>query len=170
MQSNNKSSKLSVVLLEGIKYSPIEDLTCIITKKIGIYAWFQAKDDKLIYIGKATGEGGLYQRIIKQHLNPDYLLTDKNKWNEKDAFQAQYPAILNGKPAIDKSAFRKNISRVHKLRPGIDSVEYIKNNFMLRFLNISRKEDIFSLEKELIFYYKPKYNISNNPQIHDELV
>jgi predicted RNA-binding protein with PUA-like domain len=158
------------ILLKGTKYSPIEDLSYVIPKKIGIYAWFWAKDDKLVYVGKATGKDGLYQRIIRQHLNPDYLLTDKNKWNEKDVFQAQNPAILKGKPAIDKSAFRKNISRGHKLQPGIDSVEYIKNNFTLRFLNISRKEDIFSLEKELISFYKPKYNITNNPQINDELV
>jgi hypothetical protein len=37
------------------------------------YAWFTKINKELIYIGKATGSGGLRKRIWSQHLNPVYL-------------------------------------------------------------------------------------------------
>ncbi|MNO56115.1 hypothetical protein D3C76_466230 [compost metagenome] len=44
---------------------------------IGIYAWFTKVNKELIYIGKATGSGGLRKRIWSQHLNPTTSLRRK---------------------------------------------------------------------------------------------
>ncbi|MEM3564673.1 MAG: hypothetical protein QXR19_15690 [Candidatus Jordarchaeaceae archaeon] len=66
-----------------------EDARNIIPKKKGIYAWFDKRSNEVIYIyiGRAVGKEGLYQRIVKQHLNEKYLKTDKNwKTSPKERF------------------------------------------------------------------------------------
>ena len=148
-----REQKIIEIMLElrkSPKFDPAQDISNLIPRSFGIYGWFNKHNDSIEYVGKATGKNGLYQRIINQHLNKSYLLTDKTKWHDElDAFQIKNYAISNGKPAIDKSAFRKNISRLNKLTPGIESVRFIKNNFHLRFIIINDKDEAKKLEKQL---------------------
>jgi hypothetical protein len=60
--------KIMMQLRDGPKLDPEQDISKYIPRKYGIYGWFNKKDDNVEYIGSATGEGGLYQRIINQHL------------------------------------------------------------------------------------------------------
>jgi hypothetical protein len=158
----NGVADLAQALFSAPRHDPNADLSHTIPEQTGIYAWFSAQEDRIVYVGKATGTRGLYTRIMKQHLNTKYLLTNRLKWTDKDQFQAEHPAISNGKPAIDKSAFRKNVSRVHKLSPGHGSVDFIRAKFMVRFLPIAGEGTILALERELIATYRPEYNITSN--------
>ncbi len=154
--------KIMMQLRESPKLDPEQEISHHIPRRFGIYGWFNKKDDSIEYIGSATDEGGLYQRIIKEHLKESYLLTIKTgKHHEKDAYQMiNYAIRKNGKPAIDKSAFRKNISRCNKLSPGSESVNFIKNNFYLRFLTFNDKDEANYSKKQLLDKLpKPKYNI-----------
>jgi len=154
--------KIMMQLRDSPKLDPGQDISHLVPRKYGIYGWFNKKDDNIEYIGSATGEDGLYQRIIKGHLRESYLLTIKvGKHYEKDAYQrVNYTIRKNGKHAIDKSAFRKNISRHNKLSPGTESVNFIKKNFYLRFLMINDGDEAESLERQLLDRLpKPKYNI-----------
>jgi hypothetical protein len=155
-------SDLVRALIAAPAYHPNTDLSAMIPRGTGIYVWFAVQEDKMVYVGTATGRTGLYRRIMKQHLDPSYLLTDKSKSKPKDAFQAANPAISNGKPAIDKSAFRKNISRVHSLRPGHDSVDFIIRSFSVRFVCIQDRDTILAVERDILANYHPEYNISGN--------
>jgi hypothetical protein len=159
---NNKSivklNNLEGQLVQSLQFDPNQENS--IPKKYGVYAFFNKNDDSIEYIGRAIGNHGLYQRIIRQHFNPSYLLTDKTKWHiEKDHFQINNNTIINGKQAIDKSAFRKNISRYNKLRPGLESVNFIKKNYYFRILVLENKNEALKLENYLKGKYKPKYNI-----------
>ena len=73
------------------------------------------------------------------------------------------PVLVNGKVAICKSAFRKNVARLHHLRAGTECVEYIKKNFILTFISFQKvkKDLVKKLEKELISTINPKYNSSH---------
>lgn len=130
---------------------------------IGIYAWFTKVNKELIYIGKATGSGGLRKRIWSQHLNPVYLECRTSKFTSKDFFQVNNPVHHNNKVGIDKSAFRKSVARKYSILAGNNSVEYLKSNYLIAFEsyhNLSAAE-IATLEKELIIKFKPKFNISH---------
>ncbi|MCQ4085870.1 hypothetical protein [Saccharibacillus sp. JS10] len=131
---------------------------------VGLYAWFSKVDEELIYIGKATGSGGLRRRIWSQHLNPLYLECRKNKFTSKDAFQVNNPVIHNDKIGIDKSAFRKSVARKYSLLAGNDSVQYLKKHYMIAFESYGDLSaiEIADLEKELIIKMKPKFNFSHN--------
>jgi hypothetical protein len=147
-------------LINKVPFDAADDLRKTIPKEIGAYTWSTKRNSKLMYVGIATGRNGLYGRIIKQHLNPSYLLTDQDKWREKDEFQIAHYSFLNGKPAIDKSAFRKNLGREHNLQPGEETVNYIKSNFCLRFIVVPSRESARAIEKEIIQLYEPGYNIA----------
>ncbi|MBL7224414.1 MAG: hypothetical protein ISS72_11220 [Candidatus Brocadiae bacterium] len=149
-------------LITAPLHDPNTDLSSTIPRRTGNYAWFTVQEDKMVYVGRAAGEDGLYGRIMTEHLRPSYLLTNQSDWRAKDAFQAANPAISNRKPAIDKSAFRKNISRVHSLRPGHDSVDFIKRNFRVRFVCVRDKVTITAVEKDILAKYHPEYNIKGN--------
>ena len=130
---------------------------------IGVYAWFTKANEELIYIGKATGNGGLRKRIWSQHLNPKYLECRTSKFTSKDSFQVNNPVLHNKKIGIDKSAFRKSVAREYSLLAGNDSVQYLKNNYLIAFVsykNLSAAE-ISILEKEFIIKMKPKFNITH---------
>lgn len=154
--------KIMMQLRESPKFDPEQEISHHIPRRFGIYGWFNKKDDSIEYIGRATGEGGLYPSIIKEHLKASYLLTIKTgKHHKNDAYQMiNYAIRKNGKPAIDQSAFRKNTSRYNKLSPGSESVNFIKNNFYLRFLTFNDKDEANYSEKQLLDKLpKPKYNI-----------
>lgn len=136
----------------------------MITTEKGIYAF----TDKLwpnffVYVGCATGEGGLYQRIVEQHLNPSYLETRAEKHIVgKDDYQMEEGnhAIINGKPAIDKSSFRKNLARKERLKVS-ETVDYILHHFMLQYLPLPdyTDDELYEIEKAIIAESKPIYNI-----------
>jgi hypothetical protein len=94
-------------------------------------------------------------------------LTNQSKWHiEKDAFQIANSVLSNGKKAIDKSAFRKNIGRLHHVRPGEETVRFIQENFTVRFIVLGTIELAKSLEEEIIRCHQPRYNIVGNPDAH----
>jgi len=133
-----------------------------IPKEIGLYAWFSKNNGELVYIGKATGNGGLRRRIWSQHLNPKYLESRNLKFSAKDNYQLCNPVLVNNRIVIDKSAFRKNVSRYYSLKAGIESVEFIKEHFMIAFESFedSDKLKVIDLEKQLILDLKPKFIIA----------
>lgn len=134
-----------------------------IPRKIGLYAWFLRKTNKISYVGSAVGAGGLRRRICFQHLNPRYLETRKQRFTSRDSFQVNHPVLVNGKVVICKSAFRRNIARAHSLMAGKECVEYIKRKFLLSFVTFgdNEKELVKEIEKNLILTIKPKYNIAH---------
>lgn len=121
-------------LLEASRHDPLRLIHDLVPNSKGIYGWFTKGEDQLVYIGKATGGGGLYQRIVKQHLNPEYLETRAEKHTSKDIYQTRHPVDRNGRIAIDKSAFRKNVARRARLQAGEESVEFVKQHFNFSFL------------------------------------
>jgi hypothetical protein len=129
---------------------------------MGLYAWFTKRGNRPVYVGKAIGRKGLYKRIISQHLNPDYLETRTGKHTAKDEFQLKYPTYKNGKIAIDKSAFRKNVARKKRLRAGKDSVSFLKRAYNVSFIVMDAQshKEISELEKRLIAKWRPEFNIS----------
>jgi hypothetical protein len=142
-----------------------------IPKNIGIYFWCDNTTDNIVYIGTGSGVKGLYNRIIGQHLNPKYIEYRAKVHNlEKDVYQLKYPIIRerDSAPGIDQSAFRKNIGRTFKVKPGTGTVNFIKDNFYLKYLEVDQKEKLIDLEKELIFEYKPLLNISHKYKISNK--
>jgi len=151
----------------------VSNLKFIIPKNKGIYFWFDNVTDEIVYIGTGSGsKGGLYARIIGQHLRPTYIeYRVKVHHLEKDAFQLKHPIIRDrdGAPGIDQSAFRKNIGRTFNIKPGIGTVNYIKSNLYLKIFEVDDKEELMILEKQLIFKYKPVLNISHKYKISNKL-
>jgi excinuclease UvrABC nuclease subunit len=148
-------------------------LKIIVPKNMGIYFWFKNETDELVYIGSGSGIKGLYNRIIGQHLNPKYIEYRAKVHNlEKDVYQLKYPIIRerDNAPGIDQSAFRKNIGRTFKIKPGQGTVKYIKDNFYLKYLEVDQKQELITLEQELIFKYKPKLNISHKYKISNSAI
>ena len=144
-----------------------------VPKTTGIYFWFKKEDDTLIYIGTGSGKYGLYNRIVRQHLNPKYIEFRTEKHSSKDFFQLKYPIkkIVKGelKDGIDQSAFRKNIGRKLNVKPGDGTVNYILENFYLKYYEVRNIEQLKILEKELIRRYNPKFNISHKYKISNRL-
>lgn len=144
------------------------NLKMIIPKNKGIYFWCDNATDKIVYIGTGSGVKGLYNRIIGQHLNPKYIEYRAKVHNsEKDAFQLKHPIIRerDSAPGIDQSAFRKNVGRTFNVKPGTGTVNFIKENFYLRYLEMENKEELIAFEKELIHLHQPKLNISHKYKI-----
>ncbi len=148
------------------------DLKMLIPKAKGLCFWFDNATDNMVYIGTGSGVNGLYNRIIRQHLNPKYIEYRAQVHDlEKDAYQLKYPILResDGFPGIDQSAFRKNIGRIYKVKPGSGTVNFIKDNFYLRFLEVDKKEELIALEKQLIFKYQPKLNISHKMKMFSNM-
>ncbi len=140
------------------KNIPLEQVKNLLSTNRGIYFWFDVNDNSIVYIGIANGVGGLKRRI-GQHLNPKYLEPRSEKQHtSKDAFQLSHAIIKNDKKAIDKSSFRKSIGRMLNLKPGDETVEYIRNNLRLEIFESDDKEHIENMEKEFIKRFKPKFN------------
>jgi len=144
-----------------------------VPKNTGIYFWFEKNNDELIYIGTGSGRYGLYNRIVRQHLNPKYIEFRSEKHSSKDFFQLKFPIkkMVKGelKSGIDQSAFRKNIGRKLQVKPGDGTVNYILNNFYLKYQEVSEIEKLKLLEKELIRRFKPEFNISHKYKISNRL-
>lgn len=145
----------------------------LIPKNTGIYFWFKMDNDELIYIGAGAGKNGLYNRIVRQHLNPKYIEYRSEKHSSKDFFQLNHPIkkIVKGewKEGIDQSAFRKNIGRKLEVKPGEGTVNYILDNFYLKYHEVSDVQELKEMENELIQKFKPKFNINHKYKISNRL-
>mgnify|MGYP000023440035 FL=1 len=149
------------------------DLKAIIPKTKGIYFWCTKDSDEVVYIGTGSGVNGLYNRIVRQHLNPKYIEYREEKQSVKDFFQQEHPIMkeVKGvlKAGIDQSAFRKNIGRTYLIKPGVATVAYIKENLYLKFHELEDKEELIFLEKELIHKHQPVLNINHKYKISNRL-
>ena len=145
----------------------LNDLDNQLSSKKGIYFWYDKKDNSLVYIGIAKGRGGLRTRISKQHLRPDYLETRPSKHTSKDGYQLKHAIVKetsdpdNKKKAIDKSSFRKSIGRTLSLKPGHETVNYIKSNLRLEVHENEDEKFLVSQEKYLISKYQPRFNTAS---------
>jgi hypothetical protein len=143
-------------------------------RNTGIYFWFKNETDKLIYIGTGSGINGLYNRIVRQHLNPKYIEYRSEKHSqEKDKFQLKHPIMkeVKGvlKAGIDQSAFRKNIGRNYLIKPGVGTVNFIIEKLYLKYFEVSDINKLKELEKELIKKHNPELNISHKYKLSNRL-
>lgn len=112
-----------------------------VPKHKGIYLWRKKDVEKIVYVGTALGKRGLRQRIITQHLNPNYR---KSR-------------------AEESSVLRKAIVEQEHVLPCKGCVDWMKENLLLSFWPREEaeviKDVIFSLaEKILIAEEQPPYN------------
>jgi hypothetical protein len=133
----------------------------------GVYIWYTLDQSSPAYIGKATGKTGLRGRVLRQHLNANYLETRASKITPKDQSQLSHGIFLNGKPAIEKSAFRKHLARSHDLAPGEPTVEFIKANFSVQLIPLPglTDDEIRFVENKLVQALRPKLNVIGNRSI-----
>ncbi len=142
----------------------LDKVSDLLTNKRGIYFWIDKNDNTLVYIGIAVGAGGLKKRVVQQHLSPKYLEYRSEKHTSKDEFQLKFaiPRVSKKtgetKYGIDKSAFRKSIGRMLQLKPGHETVNYIKANLMLEVFESEDVVLIKIMEKHLIAKNQPKFN------------
>ena len=163
-----------IAIAKLIKVDPNgTDLKAIIPKTKGIYFWCTKDTDEVVYIGTGSGVNGLYNRIVRQHLNPKYIEYREEKQSVKDFFQQEHPILkeVKGvlKAGIDQSAFRKNIGRTYLIKPGVATVAYIKENLYLKFHELEDKKELILLEKELIQKHQPVLNISHKYKISNRI-
>ena len=149
--------------IDSLPTIELKNIDDFLSKKRGMYFWFDQRTNRLVYIGIAVGVGGLRKRIISQHLNPKYLEYRPEKHTKKDSFQLQYVVRVSRKAAptllgIDKSAFRKSIGRKLYLKPGNETVDYIIDNLYLRIYESEDIDGIKALEKLLIGEHQPQFN------------
>ena len=147
--------------LDGRK-SPYDAIERGVPKDMGVYVWYEIGSVAPIYIGKATGRNGLRNRILGQHLNAKYLETRQERWTAEDERQASHGVLHNGRLAIEKSAFRKNLARKTGNSPGEQNVQFIHENCLLRTLAFPKHDakEIASIESRLIKHYRPELNRS----------
>jgi hypothetical protein len=130
-----------------------------IPSEAGIYVWY-TKSGEVVYVGKATGKGGLRRRIGRQHLSATYLETRPEKFRTEDDFQRGCGFLKNGKVCVDKSVFRRSIGRSQKLAPGAPTVQYIRDNLDVAWLTEDLIGDAPQAERDLIRELAPKLNVS----------
>ncbi len=99
------------------------EINNIVPKEIGVYLWRAKRSKKIVYVGRAFGNEGLYQRIVKQHLSNSYT----------------------------KSVFRKQIAEKYGLNLKEESASYIRRNFVFSFISFER-EDINIAALDLRLY------------------
>jgi hypothetical protein len=158
--------------LENIDPNNI-NLKQIIPKNIGIYFWLKNVTNESMYIGTGSGKKGLYNRIITQHLNPKYIeyRAGKGRTSSRDAYQLKYPIIRerDGEKGIDQSSFRRSVGSTFNIKPGVHTVNYIKENFYLKYFEVEDKVELMHLEKQLIRKYDPLLNIDHKNKLSNKL-
>ena len=158
--------------LKSLDYSNIKQG---IPRDKGIYFWFVG--EQVNYIGIAKNRNGLYGRVALQHLNEKYLEFRESKQNpELDKFQLSqavqtFDAKGNPKIGIDKSTFRKKIGRKFKLKPGRDTVSYIKENGTFKFTAINNitGKSLDLIEATLIAFFQPPLNTAHTGAVVTQL-
>jgi hypothetical protein len=126
----------------------------------GLYVWYSISSDAVLYVGKATGEGGLRRRIYSQHLNPKYLESRPEKLRAADEFQRSCGVMASGRICVDKSVFRRSLGRRFRLVPGVGTVQYIRDNLAVAWLTADQLGDIPKAERDLIRELKPILNVN----------
>lgn len=162
-------------IFDNLKSLDYSNLKQGIPRDKGIYFWFV--DEQVNYIGIAKNRNGLYGRVALQHLNEKYLEFRESKQNpELDKFQLSQAvqtldAEGNAKMGIDKSTFRKKIGRKFKLKPGSETVSYIKENGTLKFTVINNIEDksLDLIEATLIAFFQPPLNTAHTGAVVTKL-
>lgn len=122
-------------LLESEKHRLSSEVLKKLPEEKGIYA-FYSKDNKIVFIGSAIGEKGLYQCISNNHL----------------------------KKSCSKSVFKKQIieddtNTISDIKSQ-ELINYIKNNFKISYIDMNNKDNSFIKLTEflLIRCFNPKYN------------
>lgn len=67
-----KAFSYCALLLNSRVYDPKMIGDNEVPKDIGVYLWRLKKTNDIVYVGQAIGQKGLYQRIVRQHLNKSY--------------------------------------------------------------------------------------------------
>jgi hypothetical protein len=154
-----QSSEMGRLLLE--RRRPAADLTRDeVPPEPGLYVWYAVNDGEVLYVGKATGRGGLRRRICSQHLNPKYLESRPEKLRAADEFQQSCGMRVGGNVCVDKSVFRRSLGRRFRLAPGAGTVQYIRDNLALAWLTADLIGDVPKRERELIRELNPSLNVS----------
>ena len=129
----------------------------VLPETAGVYCWIDKATKGIVYVGSATGNKGLRNRIWHQHLNPNYLESRADKFTRYDLFQINHPIYINNKVAIDKSTFRKSVARRYLLKAGEESVKYILEHYLLSFEPYKDPEQALLDEKSFIARLVPAY-------------
>ena len=130
----------------------------------GLYAWWPRDGpDRPVYVGRALGAKGLRGRIWSQHLRPGYLEARPEKATARDAAQLGHGVVDGkGRPAIEKSAFRKSVARAHVLAPGAPTVAWITERYVVSWVTLEQldidADRARRLEATLITVWRPRYN------------
>lgn len=116
--------------LEAVKVKDIKNIT--IPKRHGVYLFCDNIKDVPCYVGSATGKMGLYGRIYKNHLQASY----------------------------QKSVFRKALIALYNLEAKEGSVNYIRENYNLRWIECSEIPilTICAIESLVIATLRPSFN------------
>jgi len=138
-----------------------------VPSKKGLYMWVEKNSKEVVYIGIALSKYGLHRRINLQHLNPNYLEYRKERYILKDRYQIRFAVTKKTKlgaivaKGIDKSVFRRAVGRKHRIKPGQNTVNFIIENYCLKFFCMANEIKIKTVEKMLINKCQPIYNTSH---------
>lgn len=117
-----------------------------VPKECGIYFIYDNDENNFpnrpVYIGKATGAEGLYQRIVKQHLNPEYT---------------------TGKSI--HSSFRKSVAEKHPINSADEAkavVDFIKENYTFYYLILDINKLKIKIGCNLKFNNKKLFSSKDN--------
>ena len=151
------------LLVHAVRFGLLRFDIKTIPKEKGVYIFFL--DKTVAYIGSSTGKvAGLFRRIGKEHLRPEYLEYRSEIWRKTESYQIENAMPdSKGRPGIDKSVFRRAVAIKHRLTPGIACVNYIRNNFTLSYFVLPESNNVLirKLEGQLIEKYQPPYNTSH---------
>jgi hypothetical protein len=106
----------------------------------GIYAWFDLATGEPVYIGSAASESGLRKRILHTHLDETCFEKRETEFTSEDEFQLTAALNSLGNRWIDKSVLRRNVARAHRLAPGNESTSYLKNHFLITWVELPHLE------------------------------
>ena len=143
----------------------------------GVYVFRRRKLDlAAVYIGSAIGGEGL--RRVWNHLCPYRLEIRMRGDGDLHHFQWSCPTDYWGRPAIDKSSFRRDMGFLERIAPGQPTVNYIFKHFVVSWLILPKK--IAKDVENSFLYLKPRYNLnchagfdpldvnSSNPELLDK--
>jgi len=122
--------RYSEKLVKSIVYDPKNVGTNTVPKNAGVYLWRSKRNGEIVYVGRALGRKGLYQRIVRQHLSEGYA----------------------------KSVFRRRVAEEYGLNLRGEAASFIRENFVFSFIPLEDRKIVSLVEIFLINEYSPKYN------------
>jgi hypothetical protein len=150
-----------LVLIEAAPlHAPRKLIRTDIPAEPGIYVWYFRNTRDPVYVGKASGNNGLRQRIWAQHLNPCYLEGRVKRMIATDDFQRYCNVPGQEYPRVDKSMFRRNIGRRKHIAPGQATVDYIHEHFEVIWVALPKVE-VPALERQLISRFAANWDLYN---------